>query len=283
MGADLDKLIAGDAMKRLGLAMCLALAALAWPQQGFAQSGALPPTIASAGVTQAEWDGIRAEVRTQARRAGVAEAALLAAAERAGANLARSGRFDAAALRDAIIGQLQTQARTIAELQDRLEVLARADDPQIAQLLTNARTAIGEGRLDDADHFLAQAEQSDLAAIAVAEARAERARARVADAIAERGRLDRIQGGGATQSVRDAVAGYENALRGIDRTLAPNDWARIELNLGIAYAILAQSGDDEARVLGVAALQNAESGFDDLHDAEQSARAQKLIAALQVR
>jgi hypothetical protein len=247
------------------------------------QTGALPPSIASAGVTQAEWSAIRAEVSRQAHRAGVAEAALLAAAERAGANLAQSGRFDAAALRDAIISQLQSQARTIAELQDRLEVLARADDPEIAQLLTQARTAITEGRLDDADHFLAQAEQSDLAAIAVAEARAERARARIADAIAERGRLARIQGGRASETVRDAIAGYEQALRGMDRTLAPRDWARTEFNLGVAYAILAQSGDDEARVLGVAALQSAESGFDDLHDEDKAARAERLIAALQVR
>jgi hypothetical protein len=266
------------------IALCAAFLVLASPQPTFAQStGALPPALASAGVTQSEWSAVLTEVARQAQRAGVAEAALRAAAERAGGNLAASGRFNAAALRDAIIAQLQNQAKTIAELQDRLEVLARADDPEIAQLLTQARTAITEGRLDDADHFLAQAEQSDLAAIAVAEARAERARARIADAIAERGRLDRIQGGDAPQSVRDAIAGYEQALRGMDRTLAPRDWARTEFNLGVAYAILAQSGDDEARVLGVAALQNAESGFDDLHDAEQAARAQKLVTALQVR
>jgi hypothetical protein len=262
----------------------VAFLALTPPQPSFAQStGALPPALASAGVTQSEWDAIRTEVRAEAQRAGVAEAALLAAAERAGVNLATSGRFNAAALRDAIIGQLQSQAQTIADLQDRLEVLARADDPEIAQLLTQARTAVTEGRLDDADHFLAQAEQSDLAAIAVAESRAERARARIADAIAERGGLDRIQGGGAPQSVRDAIAGYEQALRGIDRALAPRDWTRTEFNLGVAYAILAQNGDDEARVLGVAALQKAESGFDDLGEADQSARAQKLIEALQVR
>lgn len=269
--------------QRLAYSLLL-VALLCWAPQTAAQSNApLPPAIASAGVTQAEWDAIRREARRQARRAGIAEAALLAAAERAGANLARSGRFDAAGLRDAIIAQLETQALAIAELQERLAVLARADDPEIAQLLTSARTAIGEGQLDDADLLLAQAEQSDLAAVAVAEARAERARARVADAITERGRLERVQGGAASASVRDAIFGYERALADMDRTLAPADWARTQLNLGIAYAILAQSGDDEARVLAISALGQAASGFEASGDTTGQAHARRLIAALQVQ
>lgn len=242
----------------------------------------LPPSLRDAGVTQAQWDVVRAEARVAAARANIAEAALLAAAERASVNLARSGRYDAAALSEAIIGQLETQAQTIRDLQDRLEVLARADDPEIARLLRDARTAIMEGRLDDADASLAAAEQSDLAAVAIAEARAERARARVADAIAERGRLDRIQGGGDTARVRAAAVAYESRLSGMDRALAPRDWARTQFNLGVAYAILAQSGDAEARVLAIAALRAAELGFVELQDGESAARAQRLVAALQI-
>lgn len=247
------------------------------------RTGPLPPSIASAGVTQAEWDAVRAAVRHEAQRAGVAEAALLAAAERAGVNLAGSGRYDAASLRDAITGQLQTQAQIIAELEDRLAVLAQADDPQIAQLLNDARIAIGEGRLDEADRLLAEAENSDIAAIAVAEARAERARGRIADAIAERGKLERSQGGAAAAGVRDAITAYEQQLRSVDRMLAPRDWARLQLNLGIAYAILAQDGNDGAYALSVQALRAAVSGFEILQDTAQVTRARRLIAALETR
>lgn len=245
------------------------------------RSSPVPDTIRSAGVTQSQWDDIRAEVRQQARRAGVAEAALLASAERAGVNLAASGRFSAAALRDAIVTQLASQAQTIHELQERLEILARADDPEIARLLTQARVAIDGGRLDEADRHLAQAEESDLAAVAVAEARAERARTRIADAIAERGRLSRLQGDGTSANVADAIADYERVLRGIDRALAPRDWARTQFNLGVAYAIRAQNGDDEARVLAIAALRAAASGFSDLVDETGRIRAERLVAALQ--
>lgn len=261
-------------------AMMMVAAAALWASPAFTQP--LPDTLRSAGITQAQWEAVRAEARNAAARANIAEAALLAAAERAGLNLLRSGRYSPAELSEVIIGQLETQAQTISELQERLEVLARADDPEIARLLTEARVAISEGRLDDADAALAAAEESDLAAVAVAEARAERARARVADAIVERGRLDRIQGGGDAANVQEAIARYEADLRGMDRTLAPADWARTQFNLGVAYAILAQSGDDEARVLALGALQAAASGFAELQNAESQTRAERLIAALQV-
>ncbi|GIK48524.1 MAG: hypothetical protein BroJett013_12210 [Alphaproteobacteria bacterium] len=246
-----------------------------------AQHAGLPPEIASAGVTQSEWDDVVAEVRRQARRAGVAEAALLAAAERAGSNLARTGQFNAAALRDAIINRLQAQAQTITELQNRLTVLSRADDPEIARLLSNASIAIDLGRLEEADQLLAQAEESDLAAVAIAEARAERARARIADAIIERGRLERVYGSAPSTHVREAIAGYQTALIQIDRALAPRDWTMTQFNLGIAYAILAQGGESEARGLAVGALRAAASGFEVLQDEAGLARAERLIAALQ--
>lgn len=258
--------------------------AVAWVgllPSALAQNAGLPPAIASAGVTQSEWASVVAEVRQEAHRAGVAEAALLAAAERAGSNLARTGQFSAASLRDAIISRLQAQAQTITELQNRLTVLARADDPEIARLLTAANTAIEQGRLERADEILAQAEESDLVAIAIAEARAERARERIADAISERGRLQVIRGGATSTHVREAIARYEAALEHINPALAPRDWTRTQLNLGIAYAILAQNGENEARVLAVAALRAAASGFERLQEADGRARAERLITALQ--
>lgn len=265
------------------LAACFVAAWLAFQQHAHAQDTGLPPEIASAGVTQSEWATVVAQVRREARRAGIAEAALLAAAERAGSNLARTGQFNAAALRDAIISRLQAQAQTITELQNRLTILARADDPEIARLLSEASIAIDQGRLEEADHLLAQAEESDLAAVAIAEARAERARARIADAISERGRLERVHGSARSSHVREAVAGYEATLIQIDRALAPRDWTRTQFNLGIAYAILAQSGESEARVLAVRALRAAASGFEDLQDEAGLARTERLIAALQAQ
>lgn len=266
-------------MRDLFCALVAAVGLLGAPQAQAQQSG-LPPAIASAGVTIQQWEEIRAEVRRESRRAGIAEAALLAAAERAGVRLASSGRFNANDLSAAIVAQLETQARTITELQERLAILTRAADPEIAALLTAARTAVDEGRLEDADALLARAEESELAAIEVAEALAERARARVADAIAERGRLDRIQSGRDLGGTRDAIARYEQDLARIDQTLAPVDWARTQLNLGIAYAILAQNGEGGARVLARAALRQALAAFETQGDERRAETARKLLDAL---
>ncbi len=265
------------------VATCVILFAGRVPAYAQAARAALPPSIASAGVTDAEWNGIQAEVRLQARRAGVAEAALLAAAERAGVNLARSGRYSAASLRDAIINQLEMQARTIAELQERLTVLARAADPEIANLINAARLAIDEGRLEDADRFLALAEESDLAAIAVAEARSERARGRLAESVLLRSGLERLESPLEIDRIRSAAAQYELVLVGMDRDLAPNDWARTQFNLGVAYALLAQAGEVDRRVLAIAAFEAARDGYTSLSDLVRAARAQHLADALRPR
>lgn len=259
----------------IGLAVCCVASPLA-----LAQGSALPPSIASAGITQAEWNAIQEEVRRQARRAGVAEAALLAAAERAGINLARSGRFDAAGLRDAIINQLETQARTIAELQERLAVLVRAADPEIANLLRAARQAVEEGRLEDAERFLALAEESDLAAIVVAEARSETTRMRLAENILLRGGLARLANPSEIEPIREAAARYQQTLSAMDRALAPNDWARTQFNLGVAHALLAQAGEADSRVLAIAAFEASRDGYEVLGDRVAADRAGQLADAM---
>ncbi|MES1200231.1 MAG: hypothetical protein ABUS57_02130, partial [Pseudomonadota bacterium] len=161
----------------------------------FAQTpgGALPPAIASAGVTQAEWTAIRTEVSRQAHRANVSEAALLAAAEAAGANLARSGHFDALALEQTIFEQLAQQADQIAELQHRLDTLTGDADPQIARIYADARTALNDGRLTDADRLLAQASEHDLVLLQHADAEVAQRRLRAGDTIAARGQVAYIQ------------------------------------------------------------------------------------------
>jgi hypothetical protein len=242
----------------------------------------LPSSIASIGVTKAEWNDIQTEVRIQSHRAGIAEAALMAVAERSGSRLANSGRFSAATLRDAILSSLENQARTIADLQDRLTVLARAADPEIANLLNSARLAIDEGHLDEADKFLSLAEESDLAAIAVAEARSERARTRLAEAVVLRNELTRLDNLLEIERFRSAAIEYDHLLDSIDGTLAPNDWARAQFNLGVARALLAQAGERDSRVMAIAAFDAAAEAYERLGDARGSKRAQQLADALRL-
>jgi hypothetical protein len=149
--------------------------------------------VASAGVTQAEWDFIRVEARRQAQRANVSEAALLAAAEATGANLAGSRHFNALSLQQAILDQLADQADQISELQRRLDAATGDADPQIAHTYAGARTALNEGRLADADNLLALVEQRDLATMQQADAEAERRRLRVGNTIAARGQVADVQ------------------------------------------------------------------------------------------
>jgi len=243
----------------------------------------LPPEFASSGITVADWEDIQRQVSAEARRAGVAEAALMAAAERAGVNLAASGRYKAANLRDAIINQLEIQAQSIAVLTERLTVLIRAADPEIGNLLNAARTAINEGRLEDAERSLALAEESDLAAIVVSEARAEQARTRLAEVIILQGGLEKLENPGEIAEVRAAVASYESALASLDRDLSPNDWARTQFNFGVAHALLAQTGDAGSRISAIAAFDAAGAGFEALNDSVRALRAWQLSAALRSR
>lgn len=251
--------------------------ALAQPLQA-----GLPPEIASADVTVEQWEDIQTQVRLEARRAGIAEAALMAAAERAGVNLAASGNFSAARLRDAIISQLARQAETISELTDRLAVLAGAADPINANLLTFARIAIEEGRLQEADRFLHLAEESDLVAIAVAEARVERQRARLAEAVLMRSEIGDLNHAIEIADLRAAAARYEAKITRMDPLLAPNDWARDHFNLGIVLALLTQAGDEARRSAALAALEEAAAGYERVDRANMAARTRQLAEALRL-
>ncbi|MGD9813869.1 MAG: hypothetical protein AB7Q23_07345 [Hyphomonadaceae bacterium] len=175
-------------MRLLILAAVLSLGVCAPP----ARAQPLPPSLRSAGVTQAEWDAIRAEVRRQAQRAQVSEAALAAAAAAASDNYARSGRFNAAALRARVIDTLASQAAQIADLQTRLDALS-GDGESGAALFAQARTALNEGRLGDADRLLAQAAEGELAAIQRADAEVERRRLRAGETMATRAQVAALQ------------------------------------------------------------------------------------------
>ncbi|MGD9967906.1 MAG: hypothetical protein AB7T59_15400 [Hyphomonadaceae bacterium] len=204
------------------LAYALMFLAILGAAPAYAQrngGGALPPSIASAGITQTEWAAIRQQARMQARRAGVAEAALLAAAEGAGTNLARSGRFDAAGLQQAIFDRLADQADQIADLQRRLGTIAGAADPGIGRVYADARTALNDGRLADADRLLSELAQRDLAALQDAEAEVEQRRARAGETIAARGQVAYIQA-----DYLAAAAFYERAAATVAQSAIEPRW-----------------------------------------------------------
>lgn len=122
----------------------------------FADS-ALPVSLRAAGVSQEQWDALQEEVRLTASRANVSERALAAVAERLGLALAEGGRRVNVA---DILNQLGSLARRILELETRLTVLARDEDPAISTLIAQAQTAVGAGDLDAADVALAAARQA---------------------------------------------------------------------------------------------------------------------------
>jgi len=133
------------------LAFALAVLTAAPPASA---TGPLPEALRSAGVTQAEWDALQAEVRAAAQRARVSERALAAVAERLSLVLAQDGRRIAVG---DIMGQLDALATRIAELELRLAAIARDEDPSIAALVNLARAAIQGGELEVADEALAEA------------------------------------------------------------------------------------------------------------------------------
>ncbi|MCC6788132.1 MAG: hypothetical protein IT547_09855 [Hyphomonadaceae bacterium] len=167
-----------------------ALAACGAPQ---AQSSGIPPAIASAGVTEADWQTIRDEVRAQSERTGIAEAALLAAVEAAGANLVQSGQINPQFLTQVIIEQIDDQADTIVTLNAELDALTTSEDRNVATAFRNAREAIDQGRLSDGDQLLSQAAERDLATLQQAGLEADRRRLRAGETIASRARLAAAQ------------------------------------------------------------------------------------------
>ncbi|MGD9816582.1 MAG: hypothetical protein AB7Q23_11810 [Hyphomonadaceae bacterium] len=180
----------------------------------------LPDSLRSAGVTQAQWDVVRAQVRVQAQRARISEASLLAAAEAASENLAASGQFDPLALQQAIYEALAEQADQIAELQRRLETLTGDADPGIGAIFADARVALAAGRLTDADRLLAEVAQRDLAAIQQADAEAERRRLRAGETIASRGQVAFVQAdylGAAAHYARAAEIAPQPAVEAVWR------------------------------------------------------------------
>jgi hypothetical protein len=146
---------------------------------------AVPDSMRSAGVTIAEWNAVQNEVARVAAARGASQAALEAVAMRLSESLVRNGRIDV----DGVIQLLDERGERLVEFQNRLALLERADDPEVAALLGEARSAVLAGDLELGDAKLAQAVESDLAAIALSEVQTNARRSRAAEALAERGHL----------------------------------------------------------------------------------------------
>ncbi len=88
--------------------------------------------------------------------------------------------------------KLQEIAAQYKELLQRLEV-AQSEDPQVAALKTQARQAIEDGKFDDAEKFLNDAEARDIAAFEELEDIAKKRRISAAATNADNARLQDIQ------------------------------------------------------------------------------------------
>ena len=257
----------------------------------------LPPVIASAGVTQAQWDAIRREVRLQAQRAGVSEAALLAAAESAGSNFAGSRSFNALSLQQTIFEELSRQANQIAELQRRLAALTGDADPGIAEIFARARAALDGGRLAEADRLLAQVAERDLATIQQADTEAARRRLRAGRTLESRGDIAYVQA-----NYSAAAANYDRAAVTVPQSAIEERWRYLQ-RAGIArsaqgehFAEPSQLHDairtfraalPLARGLDNRALSNGEIAYAavrlaDLGDLSQLPAAREALAAAQL-
>jgi tetratricopeptide (TPR) repeat protein len=179
----------GLVMRTLAMTAVTIGALLATAPTALSQNAGLPPEVASVGVTVAQWNAVREEVRRRASQARVSEQALLAAAEATGARFASSGKFNTLTLQSAVIEALEKQTEQLADLEARLQRLTGDADPEIARFFAQARAALDAGRLREADRLLADVSTRDLAGLQRAEAETERLRLRAADTIASRGRV----------------------------------------------------------------------------------------------
>ncbi|MGE0597252.1 MAG: hypothetical protein AB7P07_12885 [Hyphomonadaceae bacterium] len=173
----------------------------------------LPDSLRAAGVSVAQWQAVQTELSRVSRARSVSERGLATAAERLGLALVETGRDPAAAI-GAVLDAIDGQAEQLHRLQERLATLEGSADPDVAALLAQASAAIDEGRFDEADLSLAQAEASDLAAIERAEVESQTRRARVAATIAQRGELSLVQAdfiGAATHYERAASVAPERS------------------------------------------------------------------------
>lgn len=222
-------------IRRSLIALVALLADVALPPlPAFAQAPgySLPSAIASVGLSQAQWDVICRQARTQAHRVGVAEAALLSAAESAGIRLAGAGRSNALSLQQAILEELSRQADQIGDLQRQLDSMENGADQDSSAIIAQSRTALASGRLGEADALLAQVSERDMSALRQADVDAGRRRLRVGTILMSRGELAHIQA-----NYQLAADFYERAAATVPQSAIAERWRYTHL---AAVALTAQ-------------------------------------------
>jgi tetratricopeptide (TPR) repeat protein len=153
----------------------------------------LPREVASTGVSVAQWNEVREEVRKQSARARVSERSLLAVAEATGVQFSSSGSFNAASLQQIVIEALEDQANQLADLQARLNLLIGDSDRTIESIFMQARAALDSGNLREADRLMSDVSRRDLVALQIEEVQVERLRLRAGNTMASRGQVAYLQ------------------------------------------------------------------------------------------
>lgn len=173
----------------------------------FPAHAALPADLASAGVTQAEWDAVQAQVRRLAREQRVSEQALTAIAIRLGAE--QRGPFEISG----VLTRLDAMVTRLQDLEQRLGARERARG-QLGERSAQARAAIEAGDLDRAEALLRQVSDSQADAIAGARTQLATLRRAHAETLGQRAELALLRGdyrGGAQLFAEAAEAAPESA------------------------------------------------------------------------
>lgn len=144
-----------------------------------------PASLRSAGVSREDWSRVESAALRASQAYNLNQAALLAVAENLGLTLSANGRLDV----DQILASIDSRARILRQVLDQLGALERADDPEVARLVQEARGAASTGELARADGLLAQAIRLDMARALDDRFRANVRRMRAAITIAQRGQL----------------------------------------------------------------------------------------------
>src|SRR5271170_6068475 len=130
------------------LMLAVAFGAIAAPLAAGAQ--ALPDVIREAGVTVIQWQSVLAEVQRSAADRHVSEKALGVVCAKMGVQLARGHHFEL----NQMISLISSRADAINTLYQRFSVEEQQSNPATASLLKQARAAMDEGDLDQAEAFL---------------------------------------------------------------------------------------------------------------------------------
>lgn len=185
----------------------------------------LPATLRNAGWTVEQVGALQAEMKRTAAAWGASEAALSTVMDRVSDSFAEGGQLDLQQVLDLIDGH----ARKLAELQHQLALLAKADIPEVADLLTQAQAALAAGDLLLAQQLMDQTAENAFAQAELLVARAEALRISGAEALSVSAAIDSSLG-----KYLSAATRYADATR---KTAQSDTRGRIRYLSGQAVAL----------------------------------------------